>query len=140
MKRTIFALLIAAGMPAHAQVYKCTEGGKTVYSQEPCAENAKILDIRRAPPRPGSLQEKMEQREAYIRANPGIPEVYQAAIRGGVVIPGMSAEQAIAAMGEPIKRNLTQTRYGSRWQWVYGTDIRYRRYLYIEDDIVVGSN
>ena len=46
MMRPLFVLLIAAAMPAHAQVYKCTEGGKTVYSQTPCAENAKPMDLK----------------------------------------------------------------------------------------------
>lgn len=46
MMRPLFVLLIAAAVPAHAQVYKCTEGGKTVYSQTPCAENATPMDLK----------------------------------------------------------------------------------------------
>lgn len=34
----MFAL--ACALPAHAEVYKCVESGKTVYSQIPCSTNA----------------------------------------------------------------------------------------------------
>mgnify|MGYP001352893322 CR=1 FL=1 len=140
MKAVIILSLLALALPAQAQVYKCTEGGKTVYSQMPCGKEEKVLDIKRSVPRPGSYEAKLEDREEYIRNNPGISEVHQAAIRAGVAIPGMSAEHVIAAMGEPARKNLTQTLHGSRWQWVYGTDIRYTRYVYIEDDVVVATN
>lgn len=35
--------LLIGGM-AQAQVYKCVEGGKTVYSQEPCGHRATVID------------------------------------------------------------------------------------------------
>ena len=46
MTRPAIMLFLALALPAHAQVYKCTEGGKTVYSQTPCASDAQPLDLK----------------------------------------------------------------------------------------------
>lgn len=48
---------------------------------------------------------------------------------------GMSAYDAEynSTWGSPQDKNITETQYGSREQWVYGSG----RYLYIEDDEVV---
>lgn len=46
MKRPAIMLFLALALPVHAQVYKCTEGGKTVYSQTPCATDAQPLDLK----------------------------------------------------------------------------------------------
>jgi len=46
MKRLILGLMIvASAAPAYAEVYKCTEGGKTVFSQIPCAPDAKVVNV-----------------------------------------------------------------------------------------------
>jgi len=37
MKRLVALLLLAAPLCAHAEVYKCTQGGKTQYQDTPCA-------------------------------------------------------------------------------------------------------
>lgn len=46
MKAVIILSLLALALPAQAQVYKCTEGGKTVYSQMPCAADAKPVELK----------------------------------------------------------------------------------------------
>lgn len=47
MKRAMIALaLMAATLPAQGQVYKCQEGGKTVYSQIPCATAGAQIDLK----------------------------------------------------------------------------------------------
>lgn len=35
---------------AHAQVYKCHEGGRTVYSDAPCSGESQLIDSHRAAP------------------------------------------------------------------------------------------
>jgi len=35
---------MAAAIPVQAQVFKCVEGGKTLYSQEPCSHRPTIID------------------------------------------------------------------------------------------------
>ncbi|KAI5914592.1 DUF4124 domain-containing protein [Thauera sp. 2A1] len=131
--------LLIGGM-AQAQVYKCVEGGKTVYSQEPCGTKPQTLDIQRSTPRPGSFAETQSKREDYIRANPGLSETVKGAIRGGVAVPGMTEDQVIAAMGAPLRRNLTQTASVSMWQWVYRYGSGRQHYVYIENGLVVATN
>ena len=47
MKIVMLAIIAAAvSSPAAAEVYKCQEGGKTVYSQMPCASDAKPMDLK----------------------------------------------------------------------------------------------
>lgn len=133
----VTALAIA---PAQAQVFKCQEGGRTVYSQEPCGRSAATLDIKRHTPRPGSFEAAQARRDEYIRAHPGMPDLTKIAISAGVVTPGMTEAQALASMGPPDGRNLTQTMRTSRWQWVYRRGSAKAQYVYIEDGVVVGTN
>lgn len=44
--KIIIVIALALALPAHAQVYKCTEGGKTVYSQTPCPTSQSNLRPR----------------------------------------------------------------------------------------------
>jgi len=46
----VFAAVFAASLPAHAQVYKCVEGGRTIYSQTPCPADSQSTTIRRSAP------------------------------------------------------------------------------------------
>ncbi|QDF95175.1 hypothetical protein CJ010_00715 [Azoarcus sp. DD4] len=48
MKHILFVAALAAALPAHAQVFKCQEGGKTVFSDRPCHAEAKPLDVKPA--------------------------------------------------------------------------------------------
>jgi len=41
---------LAAALPAYAQVYKCVEGARTVYSQTPCPANSQSITINRNAP------------------------------------------------------------------------------------------
>lgn len=139
MTAALVSLLASVG--AHAQVYKCVDGGKTVYSQAPCGPKAQTLDIQhKAKPRPGSFAEAQARREDYLRANPGTPDLFRHAIQGGVAIPGMTREQVLAAMGEPIDRNLTQTASTSLAQWVYRYPSGKQHYVYFENGVVVATN
>jgi uncharacterized protein DUF4124 len=73
MMRILIALTAAlAALPAHAQVYKCVEAGRTVYSQTPCPANATATTINRnapAAPAPGAAgggpQSAAEQEQAF---------------------------------------------------------------------------
>lgn len=42
------ALVIASGSAQAQQIFKCTEHGKTVFSDHPCGETARELDVRPA--------------------------------------------------------------------------------------------
>lgn len=39
------ALGLAASLPVHAQVYRCTEGGQTVYSDHPCGSRSVAVPL-----------------------------------------------------------------------------------------------
>ena len=62
LRTSLASLTLAAALaalPAHAQVYKCIESGRTVYSQNPCPSGAQSTTIRRdAPtaPAPGAAK------------------------------------------------------------------------------------
>jgi hypothetical protein len=75
MTRNLLALaaLFAVALPAHAQVYKCVEGGRTIYSQTPCTSSSRATTISKtapsAPP-PGDAkssgpQTAAEQEQAF---------------------------------------------------------------------------
>ncbi len=58
MKRGACALALAsalavASVPVHAQVYKCTVGGKVAYSQTPCERGTETVLAAPAAPAPG---------------------------------------------------------------------------------------
>ena len=48
MHKLIAALLVALPIATQAQVYKCTEGGKTVFSDRPCAADDVPVQVRPA--------------------------------------------------------------------------------------------
>lgn len=61
MKRAIIVIAFALALPAHAQVYKCAEGGKTVYSQTPCPSLGQSATRAAAVPRAVSAEPDMRQ-------------------------------------------------------------------------------
>ncbi|WP_159098078.1 DUF4124 domain-containing protein [Parazoarcus communis] len=44
----MFFMSLAVTIPVHAQVYKCQEGGKTVFADRPCSPDSKVIDVRPA--------------------------------------------------------------------------------------------
>lgn len=48
MKPLFAALAALIAMPAAAQVYKCKEGGTTVFSAQPCGAGSQAIDVRPA--------------------------------------------------------------------------------------------
>lgn len=61
MKTIIIFMLVCAGSPALADVYRCNSGGKTVYQDAPCP-NAKVIDnINGQAPSPHEQMRAMER-------------------------------------------------------------------------------
>lgn len=48
LKMILVVFVAAAWLPAHAQVFKCQEGGKTVFSDRPCGASAAAVDVKPA--------------------------------------------------------------------------------------------
>lgn len=74
MKKTavILAAIAAIALPAQAQVFKCQEGGKTVFSDRPCHANAAPLPVTPAVGHDPSTRYRMEAERDRVRA-----EAYQ---------------------------------------------------------------
>lgn len=79
MRLSGFFLLVCLGGAEAQTVYKCTDAkGNPVYSQRPCAEDAKAVEIKVAPPsqapaaavsgQPGGAPSAAQGREAGLRA------------------------------------------------------------------------
>lgn len=115
---------------------KCVDGsGRVIYTElSSCAE------AFRAAPTPKYGNPALNDRaRSYLIKHPDINPAYKTAIELSLVIPGMTEEQVRASMGEPNQMNLTQTKYSSRWQWVYTKNGR-SKYVYLEDGVVTGTN
>ena len=142
MRRLIHVAAMLVPLAAFGQVYKCEEGGKVVYSQQPCGQSAKELDIRDTMPSAltGRFADDERRRTDYLARNPGLSDTVATAIKAGVVVPGMTEDQVIASMGEPIRRNLSQTAASSMFQWVYLWPSGKQRFVYFEDGVVVATN
>lgn len=143
MKSVILHILLIASAfttQAYADVFKCLDNGKVIYTDKPCPNAVKKIAVDPAPPTPKyGYQADRERAQAYIKKHPNLDPVHKAALEANVVIPGMTEEQVRASLGEPTRTNLTQTKTSSRWQWVYTKNER-SQYVYLEDGIVVGTN
>ena len=63
---------LAAALPAHGQVYKCTVGGTTTYSAQPCGASAQALDVR---PASGASRQAPAAEPAASASTPAGPSV-----------------------------------------------------------------
>ena len=72
IRSLLVTTLIAAALPVQAQVFKCQEGGKTVFSDRPCGAGARVID---ATPATGdgdqssynSSAERLKRNMEYLR-------------------------------------------------------------------------
>ena len=74
LRPVIAAVILAVSMPVGAQVFKCQEGGKTVYSQTPCGAAATVIDARPAagagdPEAAARTRERVDERRRAERAS-----------------------------------------------------------------------
>ncbi len=123
MRANFKVVVVAIGcfaLPARAQVYKCTQGGRTVYADKPCATDAKAIDVPIAPASPEAAESAKLQSEANM----------------GRVAIGQTTRQVQTAWGSPRTKNIDTRASGKEEQWVYdrkeGTT-----YVYIRDAKVV---
>lgn len=109
MKRIALAFALAAlvAAPAVAQVYKCQQGGVTVFSGAPCGADSKKMDVKPA-------------------AGAGVydPDAANAntMIATGRVTIGMTTAQVRGSWGAPSKINKSLYASGSTEQWIYYRD------------------
>jgi len=112
----MFAVPCAAG-----DVYRCTEDGKTVYSDRPCRSGAS-----KTVPVPSS--------EAGAAA--GAPaSTPQNEANLGRIAPGQTPAQVEQAWGRPKTRNIDTSKSGRSEQWVYDRP-NSTGYVYFRDGVV----
>ena len=61
---TFFFVAIPA---AQAEVFKCVEAGKTVFSDQPCAENAEKLELNIYQPKSEDIKKQQQTTQQYQR-------------------------------------------------------------------------
>lgn len=67
--RYLGVLLLLAGGPATAQIYKCTDAqGKTRYADKPCSDSAVIITPEKAPPVSEDSLQRMNRTQRLLRA------------------------------------------------------------------------
>jgi len=70
MQRIILiAAAILAAPVAHAEIYKCVVGGKTIFSQQPCAENAQVVKPKVVQPSASAVAEQQGVNESLSAAS-----------------------------------------------------------------------
>lgn len=120
MKRIacLLTAVLASGVVT-ADVYKCKEGGKEVYSDVPCLSGAEKIKIT---PASGNTAEDRSW------ANNAI-------LKGEVAI-GMTENEVVRSWGKPDRVNRTISRRGSNEQWVYDRGGHKSQYIYLDNGIV----
>lgn len=101
----VLVLAIGASLEAHAQVYRCTVDGKTVYSDKPCGAASKSVNVG------GNT----------VAAPTATEQLQHEAVMGRIAV-GMTAQQVERAWGKPRAINTDVRESGQREQWVYERD------------------
>ena len=99
----LIAGLCLAPIPVSAEVYRCSEGGKTVYSDQPCVGDAVKVPIREAPLATGRATPVNLQNEADA----------------GRIAIGMTTKQVEKAWGKPVETSTDQDAQGTTERWTY---------------------
>ena len=92
---TLAALLLATS--AHAQVYKCKIDGKTVFADQPCAADAKPIDVR---PAAGHSAPALPP---LVITTPGAPPPINASSNPQAVVARMEHARALRDMDHRIE-------------------------------------
>lgn len=107
MRRFVLAALAGLALaPAHAQLYKCVQGGKTVYQDAPCPAAARESTVKPppAPPPRAATAEEAKDAEAQSAARAlaeveSIAEVFAGVSICGEGEGGLNSAQAAAFEG-----------------------------------------
>lgn len=130
MRKILLMIAVAAASTsAQAQVYKCKEGGKTVFSDIPCLKDGEQVQVAPASGHWNAENAARSQRESSdIKAKVRRID----AIRDGKVYVGMSRDDVIESWGPPSKVNRSIYAGKASEQWVYDRG-RDSQYVYVEN-------
>jgi len=150
-------LLLPTASPA--EVFKCMEGGKAVYSQYQSSDNCTSMDVKSIPKQnvvsPGAegfsateldllhgRKQTKNQLDLQTRAltQQMSPEeraaLIQEAIAKGEVVAGMNGEQVIESLGKPSSVEPVTDGQGKE-RWYYWDGDRIKHHLVLRNDSVV---
>lgn len=100
MRVLLSMILLASGMPASAQVFKCTTNGVTTYSEVPCGDKPKVVELNVHQP------SRRDQFDAQRRA--------QADRRGVAEIDRERAQLEVERRVERSQRAAVEARHESK--------------------------
>lgn len=123
MKRIILAAAMLLSVSAQAEVYKCMENGKQVFSDMPCSKDAEKLKVS---PAAGSGDES----RSWVNNAIAVKEVRV----------GMTDKEVIRSWGKPDKINKSISKAGTNEQWVYYRGNARSQYVYIDNGVVSSAS
>lgn len=130
MGRPLIIVAAMLALPVHAQIYKCTEDGKTVFSDKPCRPDAKPIEVR-----PAAGQADPEAEAAARRAHQERLEKLRE--RGELRARQDAREQRerearnrlCDSIQADIDRYAAKIKHGGGWYWdVAGHEAAVKRY------------
>lgn len=65
-------ILLASALPANAQVFKCTTGGVTTYSEVPCGDKPKVVELNVHQP---SRRDRLDAQQRAMSDRRGVAEI-----------------------------------------------------------------
>jgi len=122
--RPIILVLILLAPATHAEIYKCTEGGSTVFSQQPCGDNAVVVQPRVTEPSAdamsenGAIQDQLTRSGHVLERDRKLRDAERDAIRARETIATLKAERA--ARNADYEAQIKAIPYDGR----YGRDAR----------------
>ncbi len=160
MKRPA-ALLLLAALPVEAGVYKCVVEGQTVFSQIPCGNDARRMDILPGPvppPRDSGaavesfaddplLLEYRARQKAMVEAQGAAAAAHEAeraerrrvkdAVKDGRIVAGMGPDDVKRVLGEPQEIKRARSASSASETWYYRKRAKTTRYVRFRDGRVV---
>jgi len=152
--RAVLAVAVfAVGLSsAHAAIYKCQEGGKTVFSDKPCAtgsgnsgariDDSPAISIGKRTSGGGGLTEgerkivdDIDAKDAAQKAARARQAKTSSWILEGKVGVGMTPDEVKQSWGSPSRVNSHVGAYGRSEQWVYQRG-GVTQYVYVENGAV----
>lgn len=118
--RAVAILLVLAASTSEGQVYRCTEGGRTVYADKPCGAADATVSVPVAPPPP-----RAEQAASHLQL---------LALQKRVAI-GMTPAQVELAWGKPKSVHTRTSSRGRSEMWSYGSGGN-TNYVHFDDGLV----